>query len=80
MDKTENPNVIVLDCECGSEVIRIEHNDEFNHYDFAMYSLPKRNTLWQRIKMAWFVLQNGHPYTDQMAISNTEMERLRNWI
>jgi len=80
MDKTVNPNVIMLDCECGSEIIRIEHIEERKEYNFAMYTLYNRNTLWGRIKAAWNVLKGGEPNLDQMVISENEMERLRNWI
>ena len=77
---TENGNIYV--CNCGGEALVFEftEDDEFHEVDFCYVSMWARYALnfsWlYRFRSIWHIIRYGHPYTDTICLSKTQMKKI----
>lgn len=69
--------VTYVECSCGSEVLRIEHDPTFNFCEIAILKrLPSRTTWLSKIVQCWQILTNGEPYGDEIVLAESQLNSL----
>lgn len=73
---------LYLRCDCGSEIITFDHDEEFNLIYVAIYNqyYDNKHSLWTRIRRAWSILWTGQEYSDQVVLKHTDMLKLSEFI
>ena len=70
-------------CTCGSEILLIEQDaySMEDEYNFAMFShFPRDNSLKERLRICWWTLKTGTPFTDAMLLHKTDLEKLNKFL
>lgn len=67
---------IYIECSCGTEVLRVQYDEELDTYDISMFSLHKDYSWKHKIQQIWHILKTGEPYSDQMVVSRKELAEL----
>jgi hypothetical protein len=76
----ENENILYLDCDCRSEVLRIEKDEECNEYYMSIYRNGHRSGLLYRLKLIWQVITTGEPYVDDICLNQEETDKMCNFF
>jgi len=74
---------IQLKCECTGEALEISYDMEENVYYFSIWTLGTKGVqvgLLHRLKHCWHILRYGHPYGDQLVISQANLNKLMPFI
>lgn len=62
---------IYLPCDCGSEVLSLQYDVDFDDVELSIYEL-QRQTAWKyKLRSIWRILRHGSPYGDQLIVSHT---------
>jgi hypothetical protein len=68
-------------CNCKSEVLILEYDQEIGLMDCAIYesgiSIRHKMSWRQKIKYIWQVLINNKPYADQIVLDKTQIQKLK---
>jgi hypothetical protein len=75
MDNNEN-NILYLDCDCRSEILRIEKDEEFHEYYMSIYRNGHRAGLLYRLKLIWQIITTGEPYVDDICLNQEEIDKM----
>ena len=73
----------VLLCDCGSEMLLCNRDEEYQQIYVAIYSYGqyrKKPGLWERIKYCWYHLRTGKKYEDQMIFTFEKAKELGEWL
>ena len=71
---------IYIPCDCGTEVLRIELDDETKEYFIGIYQFKKGYTIRDKLRYIWRIIKTGEPYGDQIVINKDKMEELIGFI
>lgn len=89
MTKTiEPPSVLWLECDCHSEVLRVEYDAAFwtdgtGEYILSIYreGLAARKPTWKyRLRSIWKILRTGEPHHDCIVFKKETMAILGEFI
>lgn len=84
MVKFEKNKTIFVLCECGSEVLVLEHDSEYDLTELSIYenlsSYAHKMSFWQRLRYIYRVLVYGRPYSDQIVLSKEQLKDLSSFI
>lgn len=82
-DLEKNKTTFLL-CDCRSEVLVIEYDEELDIADLALYenasSYSSKMPFWQRLRYIWQILWHKQPYADQMQLSRKQILELRSFL
>jgi hypothetical protein len=80
----EKNKVIFFLCDCKSEVLVIEYDNELELADFAIYenhaAYGHKLSLWQRIRYCYQVLVRQKPYADQIILTQGQLKELKAFL
>lgn len=65
-----------IECDCGSEILRVTFDEEMNEVDLAIYQFHEPLSFWNKLRYIWQVLVKGKPYRDQICISADKAHHL----
>ena len=74
---------IQLKCECTGEALEVNYDMEENVYYFSIWTMGTKGvriSLLHRLKHCWQILRWGHPYGDQLVISQASLNKLMPFI
>jgi len=74
---------IFIRCECGTEGMMVNHDPEYNQYNFSYWGYgtdPKYHTLWGRIKYAMGVIFKRRIWNDEVILGPREAKELVEFI
>lgn len=75
---------LFISCDCRNEILMIEYDHEIRMADFAIYEhyvgYKNKLSLWQRLRYCWRVLLHKKPYADQMMLTNTQLQDLKEFL
>lgn len=72
--------IIYLECDCGSEIMKVEKDEEIG-YMVAIYNYGNyRRNLWTRIKYCWRILTKDKVFGDQIILSPEKAKTLSKFI
>lgn len=81
MNEQYDPNLdVYVPCTCGSEVLRVFYNEEWDEFEVSIYELPQDMTWrsWKyKLRQIWRILKHGRPYGDQVVPSRDSMRNLQ---
>ena len=69
-----------IGCDCGSEVLRIEYDDECKSFDISIYNLNKKYPWKFKLQYIWQILTKGEPYGDQIVLRKNSALELKEYI
>ena len=69
-----------IGCDCGSEVLSIEFDDESKEFYLGIYQLNKQYSLRDRLSYIWRIIRKGEPYGDQIVLSKNKAIELKEYI
>lgn len=82
-DLKKNKTTFLL-CDCRSEILVIEYDEELDIADLALYenasSYCSKMSFWQRLRYIWQILWHKKPYADQMQLSRKQILELRSFL
>jgi hypothetical protein len=69
---------VFIECDCHSEMLQVEWDDEYDLVYMSYYSYGhNRKFPWlYRLKYIWEILTKGHPYSDCIVLSHNERHKL----
>jgi len=65
-----------IDCDCGNEMIRIHKDKEFMSTDLSIYKVFNDYSILHRLSHIWHIIRWGHPFTDQLCLSDKSVKKL----
>lgn len=79
--ETKN-NQLFLMCDCYSEVLFIEHDEETQSANLCIYSLNYRHKLsfWQKMRYIYQVLIHNRPYSDQIILHKQQTKDMISFL
>lgn len=79
----ENKVLFTL-CDCRSEILVIEYDEEIKMADLAIYefshSFRNKMSLWQKMRYCWRVIMNNRPFGDQIMISQKQIKEIKEFL
>lgn len=79
----KNKTTFVL-CDCRSEVLVLEHDDEYDLTELSIYeslsSYSHKMSFWQKLRYVHQVLIKGRPYSDQIILTRNQLKDLSSFI
>ena len=69
-----------IGCDCGSEVLRIEYDDETKEFYIGVYQLIKQYSWRDKLHYIWQILRKGEPYGDQICLRKNSALELKEYI
>ena len=79
----KNKTIFIL-CECGSEVLVLEHDTEYDLMELSIFenlsSYAHKVSFWQRLRYIYRVLVFGRPYYDQIVLNKEQVKELRKFL
>ena len=72
-------------CTCGTEAIVFEFpEDNLDGHDFCEIAIWERYSsspsLWYRLRYCWRILRYGHPYTDGVCLTKSQIKKLNKYL
>jgi hypothetical protein len=67
---------IYVSCDCGTEVLKIEYNEEDKEYYIGIYQFKKKYSIRDKLRGIWRIIRNGEPFGDQVVISKEKMDKV----
>lgn len=71
-------------CDCKSEVLVLEYDDEYNLMELSIYenlsSYSHKMSFWQKLRYIYQVLVKGRPYSDQMILNKEQIKHMANFL
>lgn len=71
---------IYINCECGTEILRIEYDEQDEFYYLSIYKLDKEHSLRNKLRYIWKIIKIGEPYEDQIVITKKQISKLSNFL
>lgn len=71
---------VYAECECGGEIVAVQYDKDMDSFYVSIYSLDWRKGWKEKLKLIWFILKNGHPYTDQVIVKREDMAEVTGYI
>jgi hypothetical protein len=53
---------IYIQCDCGAEILRIEHESEDKQYYISIYKLKGIYSIFNKLRWIWRIIRLGEPY------------------
>lgn len=79
----KNKTTFIL-CDCRSEILFIEYDDQIRLADFAIYenftSHLNKMSFWQKIRYIWQIIWNHKPYGDQIVLNKDQLKQLKTFL
>jgi len=69
-----------IPCDCGSEVLRIDYDDECKTFDIMIYTLKGKFPLRHKLRHIWNIIKKGEPYSDQIVLRKNSALELKEYI
>jgi hypothetical protein len=70
--KLENDKTLMLRCGCHSHLLEIYNNGE-NFFEVVIWrSYPKRESLWERLRLCWRVICHKNLLLDDMVLDDIQ--------
>lgn len=67
-------------CSCGSEVLSVEYDSEWEEFSVCIYELPYKVDWKQKFRYIWRIIRTGVPYGDQLIPSKEEMKKIQSLL
>jgi hypothetical protein len=71
-------------CDCKSEVLVLEYDDEYDLMELSIYenlsSYSHKMSFWQKLRYIYQVLVKGRPYSDQMILNKEQIKHMANFL
>jgi hypothetical protein len=84
LNRFEDNKTIFFLCDCRSEVLVIEYDNEIGVADLAIYenqqSYKNKLSLWQSIRYCYQVLLYKKPYADQILLNKSQIKELIDFL
>ena len=92
LEKRKNLNLVKFEknktefilCDCKSEVLVIEYDNEYDFAELSIYenfsSYAYKMSFWQKLRYIYQVFVNGRPYSDQIILNKTQLKNLSSFI
>lgn len=73
---------IMVKCECGSEVIEVQHWPEEQQFYFAFWQQGfMRPLCWrERLRWCWRILRTGNPWGDSIIASEQKTKQIADFL
>jgi len=65
-----------ISCVCRNEVLVIETDKEFEEVYLALFELKHKYSLLNKLRLIWYIIKNGHPYTDEIVLDKNSVKKL----
>lgn len=71
-------NIIRLKCNCSSEMLEIEYDEELGTYDFSLWNrwFNRNMSLRERIKWCYRIITTGNPWTDYIILGQKDIDEM----
>ena len=69
-----------IGCECGSEVLRIDYDDECKVFYIMIYKLKGKISLRHKLHHIWHIIKDGEPYGDQIVLRKNSALELKEYL
>jgi hypothetical protein len=80
----KDAKIVFFLCDCRSEVLAIEYDNEIEMAEFAVYenraSYNRKLSFWQRLRYIYKVLVSGEPYSDQIMLNKNQIKELKGFL
>jgi len=76
-------NSIFIKCECHSEGMGVDYDDEDNYYYFSYWKSGTSNALlsWrERLRHCWNVLTKGKAFNDEIILKHEATDKLIDFL
>ncbi len=84
MIKFEKSRTIFILCDCRSEVLVLEHDEEYDLMELSIYqnlsSYNYKMSFWQKLRYIYQVLIKGRPYADQIILNKDQIVLMKNYL
>lgn len=84
MVKFEKNKTSFILCDCKSEVLVLEYDNEYDLMELSIYenlsSYSHKMSFWQKLRYIYQVLVKGRPYSDQMVLNREQLKDLSSFI
>lgn len=72
---------IDIDCDCGTHILKVEVDPDFQAIYLAMFNYGHSTPKWgRRLKMIWTILKTGEAYSDQLVMNTNEAKKLADFL
>lgn len=82
--KEPKNNIYFELCDCKSEVLVLEYDQEIGLVDLAIFEnrTSYRNKLswWQKLRYIWQVMRHNKPYADQIVLNKDQIQNLKQFL
>ena len=70
-----------IGCDCGSEVLRIEYDDETKEFYMGILEFKSAKTPFlNRLRLIGHILRHGEPFGDQIILRKNSALELKEYI
>lgn len=84
MVKFEKNKTSFILCDCKSEVLVLEYDNEYDLMELSIYenlsSYSHKMSFWQRLRYVYRVLTKGRPYSDQIMLNQEQIKDLYSFL
>jgi hypothetical protein len=84
MIKFEKNKTSFILCDCKSEVLVLEYDDEYDLMEMSIYenlsSYSHKMSFWQKLRYIYQVLVKSRPYSDQMILNKEQIKHMANFL
>jgi hypothetical protein len=84
MVKFEKNKTSFILCDCKSEVLVLEYDNEYDLMELAIYenlsSYSHKMSFWQKLRYIYQVVVNNRPYSDQIILNIKQVKEIKQFI
>ena len=84
MVKFEKNKTSFMLCDCKSEVLVLEYDDEYDLMELSIYetlsSYSHKMSFWQKLRYIYQVLVKSRPYSDQIVLNKDQIKHITNFL
>lgn len=84
MIKFEKNKTSFILCDCKSEVLVLEYDDEYDLMEMSIYenlsSYSHKMSFWQKLRYIYQVLVKSRPYSDQIILNKEQIKHMTNFL
>lgn len=73
-------NELYIQCSCGSEILKLEYDEEIDAYYFAVFTRDGRRSWRNRFRQIWNIITTGEPYSDNLVLRSDEINPVVEFI
>ena len=82
--KFQKNNIQFILCDCKSEILVIEYDEQLGLADIAIYenreSYSNKISFWQKLRYIYQILIKNKPYADQIVLNKKQIKELRQFL